>query len=59
MLLSLTHIISIDILYSKQIKYYLEGNGYDREIVVSTLREVVDELGDKWLEAKSHNLGHP
>ncbi|PBK96517.1 hypothetical protein ARMGADRAFT_699497 [Armillaria gallica] len=42
-----------------KIKYYLEGNGYDREIVVSTLREVVDELGDKWLEAKSHNLGRP
>ncbi|KAK0210455.1 hypothetical protein DFS33DRAFT_1252201 [Desarmillaria ectypa] len=42
-----------------KIKYYLEGNGYDREIVVSTLRQVVDELGDKWLEAKSHNLGRP
>ncbi|KAK0441176.1 uncharacterized protein EV420DRAFT_1730510 [Desarmillaria tabescens] len=42
-----------------KIKYYLEGNGYDREIVVSTLRQVVDELGDKWLKAKSHNLGRP
>lgn len=42
-----------------KIKYYLEGNGCDREIVVSTLREVVDELGDKWLEAKRHNLGRP
>ncbi|KAK0502948.1 hypothetical protein EDD18DRAFT_1306220 [Armillaria luteobubalina] len=42
-----------------KIKYYLEGNGHDREIVVSTLREVVDELGEKWLEAKSHNLGRP
>ncbi|KAG7452946.1 uncharacterized protein BT62DRAFT_959078 [Guyanagaster necrorhizus] len=42
-----------------KIKYYLEGNGYDREILVSTLRQVVDELGDKWLEAKNHNLGRP
>jgi phosphoglucomutase len=44
---------------SIQIKYYLEGNGNDAQAVADLLIKVVTELGDVWLEARKHNLGHP
>jgi hypothetical protein len=44
---------------SRQIKYYLEGNGQDRGAVQKVLREVVRELNDEWMQASLNNLGRP
>ena len=44
---------------SRQIKYYLEGSGQDRDAVQNVLREVVKELGDEWMQASLNNLGRP
>jgi len=42
-----------------KIKYYLEGRGKDATTVANLLSKVVTELGDVWMEAGKHNLGHP
>ncbi|KAF8636547.1 hypothetical protein AX17_003359 [Amanita inopinata Kibby_2008] len=42
-----------------KIKYYLEGNGKDRQAVSALLPRVVTELGETWLEAEKHGLGCP
>jgi len=42
-----------------QIKYYLEGSGKDRDTVQETLKEVVRELGDAWMQADLNKLGRP
>ncbi len=44
---------------SRQIKYYLEGSGQDRDAVQNVLRGVVRELGDEWMQASINNLGRP
>jgi hypothetical protein len=44
---------------SRQIKYYLEGSGQDRDAVQNVLRAVVRELGDEWMQASINNLGRP
>lgn len=44
---------------SRQIKYYLEGSGQDRDAVQNVLREVVRELNDEWMQASLNNLAHP
>ncbi|KAH8833487.1 hypothetical protein DL96DRAFT_1703152 [Flagelloscypha sp. PMI_526] len=41
-----------------KIKYYLEGNGQNQKVVTRALKDVVKELGDKWLEANKHGLQH-
>ena len=43
----------------RQIKYYLEGSGQDRDVVQNVLREVVKELGDEWMQASLNKLGRP
>ncbi|KAF9452814.1 phosphoglucomutase 1 [Macrolepiota fuliginosa MF-IS2] len=40
-----------------KIKYYLEGSGKDNEAVKVLLVQVIQELGDVWLEASKHGLG--
>jgi len=42
-----------------KIKYYLEGNGKNREAVHDILPRVVLELEKVWLEAEKNCLGHP
>jgi phosphoglucomutase len=44
---------------SRQIKYYLEGSGQDRDAVQNVLREVVKTLNDEWMQASLNNLGLP
>jgi phosphoglucomutase len=43
----------------RQIKYYLEGSGQDRDAVQNVLREVVRELNEEWMQASLNNLGRP
>ncbi|KAL0061075.1 hypothetical protein AAF712_012069 [Marasmius tenuissimus] len=42
-----------------KIKYYLEGSGKDRNVVARLLEQVVEELGDVWMEAEKNNLSKP
>ncbi|KAI0061669.1 hypothetical protein BV25DRAFT_1907908 [Artomyces pyxidatus] len=42
-----------------KIKYYLEGSGRDADAIGRLLQDVVNELGDHWLQAGLNNLGRP
>ena len=44
---------------TRQIKYYLEGSGKDRDTVQEILKEVVQELGDVWMQTDLNKLGRP
>ncbi|KAJ8078389.1 Glucose 1,6-bisphosphate synthase [Marasmius tenuissimus] len=42
-----------------KIKYYLEGSGKDQNVIARLLEQVVEELGDVWMEAEKNNLSKP
>ncbi|PVG04091.1 Phosphoglucomutase, first 3 domain-containing protein [Serendipita vermifera] len=42
-----------------KIKYYLEGQGENRDLIKSVLRKVVEELGTEWMQASQNNLQEP
>lgn len=42
-----------------KIKYYLEGQGSDRERIGMVLQNVVSELREDWMETKQHGLREP
>ncbi|KAJ8584463.1 hypothetical protein M405DRAFT_826766 [Rhizopogon salebrosus TDB-379] len=42
-----------------KIKYYLEGNGSNRDTVHSLLGRVVDDLAEVWMNATENGLGRP
>ncbi|KAI9465474.1 hypothetical protein BJY52DRAFT_1183576 [Lactarius psammicola] len=42
-----------------KVKYYLEGNGKNRDTVQEILKEVVRELGDAWMQTDLNKLGRP
>lgn len=44
---------------TRQIKYYLEGSGKDRDMVQEILKEVGQELGDAWMQTDLNKLGRP
>ncbi|KAJ3913861.1 hypothetical protein F5877DRAFT_93012 [Lentinula edodes] len=42
-----------------KVKYYLEGNGKDNQVVLELLSRVVLELGNDWMQASKYDLSHP
>ena len=44
---------------TRQIKYYLEGSGKNRDTVQEILKEVAQELGDAWMQTELNKLGRP
>jgi len=42
-----------------KIKYYLEGQGSDRERIAGILQDVVKELREGWMQAQLHSLQEP
>ncbi|KAJ3854843.1 hypothetical protein EV368DRAFT_35994 [Lentinula lateritia] len=47
------------VLTIRYVKYYLEGNGTDDQVVLELLARVVSELGDDWMQASKYDLSHP
>ncbi|KAJ3881494.1 hypothetical protein F5051DRAFT_106628 [Lentinula edodes] len=42
-----------------KVKYYLEGNGKDNQVVLELLSRVVSELGNDWMQVSKYDLSHP